>query len=159
MFAHIVPKQFFLTAGIGFANDKIVSFEYALRECGCERFNLVPVSSIMAPNCNLIDSKQGISTLNTGEIVYCVMCRKSSCIEIDGKTPITTNVLGIKDKDMWLLWHSHSLKTETRMSESAIERAREQSHASPEPKPANTATRHALNLGTSSITDYPRPIC
>lgn len=95
MDSRIIPKFYFLTSGAGIAENKLTSFEFALRDAGCERFNLVPVSSICPPDCEKIDKKAGISNLNTGEIVYCVMCRKSVSVK---NQKVAASVVRIKHK-------------------------------------------------------------
>lgn len=53
-------------------------FELALRDAGIEKFNLVPVSSILPPECEFVDSKEGLSELKPGQIVFTVMARYTS---------------------------------------------------------------------------------
>ncbi len=74
----LIPKQMFLTKGVGIHKDRLSSFEGALRDAGIERFNLVTVSSILPPQCRIISRKTGLAKLHTGEIVYCVMSRIDS---------------------------------------------------------------------------------
>src|SRR3989338_7477700 len=71
----MVPSKIFLTKGIGTHKDKLSSFELALRDAGIEKFNLVTVSSILPPNCKIIPKDEGLTHLNPGEIVFCVMAR------------------------------------------------------------------------------------
>ena len=52
----LIPSKVFLTSGVGVARRKLTSFEFALREAGIERCNLVRVSSIFPPHCKLLDS-------------------------------------------------------------------------------------------------------
>ncbi|MET1123651.1 MAG: arginine decarboxylase, pyruvoyl-dependent [Archaeoglobaceae archaeon] len=73
-----VPRAFFLTSGVGSDEEKLVSFELALRDAGIERFNLVPVSSILPRKCKLISAEEGLEELEDGQIVFCVMARFSS---------------------------------------------------------------------------------
>ncbi len=73
-----VPRMVFFTAGVGRDDDELMSFELALRDAGIEKFNLVPVSSILPPRCRIVDRKEGLKMLRVGEIVYCVMARFSS---------------------------------------------------------------------------------
>ena len=42
----LVAKKLFLTKGIGVHEDKLTSFEYALRDAGIEGTNIVLISSI-----------------------------------------------------------------------------------------------------------------
>jgi len=69
------PRKFFLTAGAGSHSDPLVSFELALRDAGIEKFNLVPVSSIIPPGCVRVSLEEGLKELSPGEIVFCVMAR------------------------------------------------------------------------------------
>ena len=69
----LIPSQVFLTAGVGIARRKLTSFEFALREAGIERCNLVRVSSIFPPRCELIDREQGIARIHSGAITFCVV--------------------------------------------------------------------------------------
>ena len=70
-----VPKQVFLTRGIGVHRHLLNAFEYALRDADIEQQNLVTVSSILPPGCELITPAAGIATLSPGEITFCVMAR------------------------------------------------------------------------------------
>ena len=60
----MVPKYAFTTSGCGTAKEKLASFEMALRDAGIAEYNLVKVSSIMPPNCKIINKKEGISMLS-----------------------------------------------------------------------------------------------
>jgi len=72
------PKKIFFTSGTGRHQDELVSFELALRDAGIEKYNLVTVSSIFPPGCEIIDAGEGVNLLNPGQIVFCVMARKTS---------------------------------------------------------------------------------
>ena len=74
----MIPKKIFFTKGIGTDKDRRVSFENALKDAGIEKFNLVYVSSILPPNCEIIDKKEGLKKLKPGEIVYCVMAKNET---------------------------------------------------------------------------------
>ena len=69
----IVPKEAFLTKGVGRHKEKLQSFEMALRNAGIAHFNLVRVSSIFPPHCRLLAREQGLARLEAGAIVHCVM--------------------------------------------------------------------------------------
>ncbi len=73
-----VPRMVFLTSGVGVHEDELMSFELALRNAGIEKFNLVPVSSILPPKCRVVQKEVGLRRLKPGEIVFCVMARMSS---------------------------------------------------------------------------------
>jgi arginine decarboxylase len=74
---NFVPKNLFLTKGVGVHREKLVSFEMALRKAGIAEFNLVKVSSICPPNCKVVSKKAGLAKLNTGQIVFCVLSENS----------------------------------------------------------------------------------
>jgi len=74
----MIPTRIFLTRGVGFHRDKLTSFEYALRDAGIAKFNLVSVSSILPPGCEIITRDKGLDFLSPGEIVYVVMSRNES---------------------------------------------------------------------------------
>ncbi|HID42352.1 MAG TPA: arginine decarboxylase, pyruvoyl-dependent [Archaeoglobaceae archaeon] len=74
----LTPKRIFFTSGTGRHKDELVSFELALRDAGIEKYNLVTVSSIYPPRCEVIDVNEGINLLNPGQIVFCVMAKKTS---------------------------------------------------------------------------------
>jgi arginine decarboxylase len=73
-----VPRQFFLTKGVGKHKESLSSFELALRDAGINRFNLVTVSSIIPPGCKQIPKDQGAELLKPGEIVFLVLARNST---------------------------------------------------------------------------------
>jgi len=74
----MTPKKVFLTKGVGVHKDKLSSFELALRNAGIERCNLVTVSSIFPPNCKLISKEEGLNSLSSGQITFCVMARNET---------------------------------------------------------------------------------
>ncbi|MCX6776770.1 MAG: arginine decarboxylase, pyruvoyl-dependent [Candidatus Micrarchaeota archaeon] len=75
---NIVPKKIFLTKGVGKDRDPLSSFERALKDAGIERCNLVNVSSILPPNCEVMPRERGIELLKPGQITFVVMSRNSS---------------------------------------------------------------------------------
>ena len=72
------PKKVFFVKGVGRHEDELVSFELALRDAKIEKFNLVLVSSIFPPGCEIVEPDEGLSYLHPGQVVFCVMARKSS---------------------------------------------------------------------------------
>lgn len=73
-----VPRKVFFTKGVGKHEDELVSFELALRDAGIEKFNLVPVSSIFPPGCEIVQRDEGLRELLPGQVVFCVMARMTS---------------------------------------------------------------------------------
>jgi len=74
----MVPTKFFFTKGVGMHKEKLSSFELALRDAGIAPFNLVSVSSILPPACKKVTKEKGLSFLNPGEIVFCVMAKNDT---------------------------------------------------------------------------------
>ncbi len=78
MALNMVPKQLFLTKGVGRHKERLTSFELALRDAGIAAQNLVRVSSIFPPNCKLIPRTQGLKYLHPGEVVFAVVAETST---------------------------------------------------------------------------------
>ena len=71
----LIPSKVFLTKGVGVHQEKLNSFEMALRKAGIAHFNLVNVSSIFPPECRIVSRQEGLKYLVPGQIVHCVMSR------------------------------------------------------------------------------------
>jgi arginine decarboxylase len=65
----------FLTKGVGIHRQALTAFEFALRDADIEQQNLVYVSSILPPRCELITREAGVEFLKPGDITFCVMAR------------------------------------------------------------------------------------
>jgi len=78
MITKLIPRKVFFTSGVGTHPENLESFEVALRDACIEKFNLVTVSSILPPNCEIVSREEGLAELSPGEIVFCVMSRISS---------------------------------------------------------------------------------
>ncbi|MBI4117769.1 MAG: arginine decarboxylase, pyruvoyl-dependent [Parcubacteria group bacterium] len=74
----MVPKRLFFTKGVGRHKDKLTSFELALREAGIEKCNLVTVSSIVAPGCQILSREEGMKYIHAGQITFVVMSRNET---------------------------------------------------------------------------------
>ena len=70
-----IPKRVFLTHGVGAHRQQLSAFEYALRDADIEQQNLVSVSSILPPQCELVPRTVGTAALSPGEITFCVLAR------------------------------------------------------------------------------------
>jgi arginine decarboxylase len=68
----------FFTSGVGYHRDNLQSFELALRDAGIEKCNIVAVSSIFPPDCELIPKEKGIKELQPGQITFAVLARNST---------------------------------------------------------------------------------
>lgn len=73
----MIPKRVFLTKGVGKHKDYLQSFELALRSAGIQACNIVTVSSILPPGCEIISKEQGVKMLHPGEITFAVMSKNS----------------------------------------------------------------------------------
>ena len=74
----MTPTKAFVTKGVGKHKKKLSSFELALRDAGIAQFNLVKVSSIFPPGCQLVSRKQGLTMLSPGQIAFVVMSENST---------------------------------------------------------------------------------
>lgn len=74
----MIPRYAFLTRGSGCHREKLASFEEALRQAGIAPFNIVRVSSIFPPGCELLSREQGLEKLHPGEVVFVVLSENST---------------------------------------------------------------------------------
>ena len=74
----MIPKYFFLTKGVGKHKEQLQSFELALRDAGIEKCNLVAVSSIVPPGCEMLPKEKGLTMIHPGEITFVVISRNST---------------------------------------------------------------------------------
>ncbi len=70
-----MPSKVFLTRGVGIHRHRLTAFEFALRDADIEQQNLVSISSIVPPRCEIIPPQAGVETLHPGEITFCVLAR------------------------------------------------------------------------------------
>jgi len=68
-----VPTKVFLTKGVGVHRERLTSFEMALRDAQIAKFNLVRVSSILPPGCQIVDREEALERLRPGQIVFTVL--------------------------------------------------------------------------------------
>jgi len=73
-----VPRKMILTKGVGQNKEKLVSFELALRNAKAASFNIVKVSSIFPPRCEIVPVQKGIKELKPGQIVHTVLAEAST---------------------------------------------------------------------------------
>lgn len=95
-----VPKGIFFTKGKGVAKEKLTSFEMALRAAGIAQFNLVRVSSIFPPKCQIVRAKEGLMLLEPGQIVFVVISEAAS----DEPNRLMASSVGLarpKDRSNW----------------------------------------------------------
>lgn len=73
-----VPRYMFFTKGVGISKEKLASFENALRDAHIAHLNLVTVSSIFPPYCNILSREEGLQRLEPGEITHCVLAKENT---------------------------------------------------------------------------------
>jgi len=73
-----VAKKLFLTKGKGIHEDRLTSFEYALRDAGIAGTNLVLISSIFPPNAKLISRKEGLKKIKPGQILFTIYSKNQT---------------------------------------------------------------------------------
>ena len=74
----MIPKHFFLTKGVGKHKERLQSLELALRDAGIQHINIVNVSSIIPPCCELISREKGLTMIKPGEITFVVLAKDST---------------------------------------------------------------------------------
>ena len=74
----LVAKKLFLTKGIGVAEDKLTSFEFALRDAGIAGTNIVLISSIFPPQAKLIPRKDGLKLIKPGQVLFTIYSRNQT---------------------------------------------------------------------------------
>ena len=73
-----VAKNLFLTKGKGVHEDRLTSFEYALRDAGIAGTNLVLISSIFPPQAKLISRKEGLKKIKPGQILFTIYSKNQT---------------------------------------------------------------------------------
>jgi len=66
----LIPKGLFFTSGVGIHKERLVSFELALKDARVNHLNLVPVSSIVPPGCQVVSADEGVRHLNPGQLRF-----------------------------------------------------------------------------------------
>ncbi len=74
----LVAKRLFLTKGKGVHEDRLTSFEYALRDAGIAGTNLVLISSIFPPGAELIPRKSGLTAIKPGQILFTIYSKNQT---------------------------------------------------------------------------------
>ncbi len=74
----LVAKKLFLTKGKGIHEDRLTSFEYALRDAGIAGTNIVLISSIFPPNAKLISRKEGLKQIKPGQIMFAIYSKNQT---------------------------------------------------------------------------------
>ena len=74
----LVAKEIFLTKGIGVHEDKLTSFEFALRDAGISGTNIVLISSIFPPDAKLLPRKDGLKKIKPGQILFTIYSKNQT---------------------------------------------------------------------------------
>lgn len=74
----LVARNLFLTKGIGVADDKLTSFEFALRNAGIAGTNIVLISSIFPPGARLLSRQAGLKMIKPGQILFTIYSRNQT---------------------------------------------------------------------------------
>lgn len=96
-----VPRRMFLTRGLGVHREKLTSFEMALRNARIAQYNLVEVSSIFPPSCEMVDASRGVEQLSPGQIVHVVLSKcqtnepgRQIAASVGVATPVDKSICG-----------------------------------------------------------------
>ncbi len=73
-----MPTKAFLSKGVGRDKEKLTSFELALRDARIAQYNLVRVSSIFPPHCQIVSWDHGNRLLSPGQVVFAVVAQAST---------------------------------------------------------------------------------
>jgi arginine decarboxylase len=73
-----LPREIFLTKGVGRHKERLASFEEALRDAKIARFNLTHVSSILPPQCKIVSVNKGLQRLKSGQVIAVVIARNET---------------------------------------------------------------------------------
>ena len=93
--------------------NKLQSFELALRDAGVEPYNLVQVSSIFPPECQIVSREAGLACLRPGQIVHTVMARA----ETNEPNRLVASAIGLaipKDRQQYGYLSEHHAFGQTR---------------------------------------------
>ena len=74
----LVAKKLFLTKGKGVHEDRLTSFEYALRDAGIAGTNLVLISSIFPPHAKLVSRNEGLKAIQPGQILFTIYSKNQT---------------------------------------------------------------------------------
>lgn len=74
----LVAKKLFLTKGKGVHEDRLTSFEYALRDAGISGTNLVLISSIFPPKAKLVSRNEGLKLIDPGQILFTIYSKNQT---------------------------------------------------------------------------------
>ena len=74
----MIPEKVFFTKGVGRHKEQLHSFEIALRDAGIAPCNIVTVSSILPPGCEIVPRARGLEMLRPGQITFVVMSRNAT---------------------------------------------------------------------------------
>ncbi len=73
-----LPREMFLTKGVGRHKERLASFEEALRDAKIARFNLTHVSSIYPPQCKMVPINKGLTRMKSGQVIAVVIARNET---------------------------------------------------------------------------------
>jgi len=74
----LVAKELFLTRGKGVHEDRLTSFEFALRDAGIAGTNIVLISSIFPPHAKLVSRKEGLKKIKPGQILFTIYSKNQT---------------------------------------------------------------------------------
>jgi arginine decarboxylase len=74
----LVAKKLFLTKGKGVHEDRLTSFEYALRDAGISGTNIVLISSIFPPGAKMVSKAEGLKLIRPGQVLFTIYSRNQT---------------------------------------------------------------------------------
>ena len=74
----LVPRQVFITKGVGVHEKKLTSRELAMADAGVAALNMIKASSIIPPGCEFISLRQGREQLMMGQVTFAILAQAST---------------------------------------------------------------------------------
>ncbi|MCE2498263.1 MAG: pyruvoyl-dependent arginine decarboxylase [Nitrosopumilaceae archaeon] len=74
----LVAKKLFMTKGKGVHEDRLTSFEYALRDAGIAGTNIVLISSIFPPGAKMVSRREGLKQIKPGQILFTIYSKNQT---------------------------------------------------------------------------------
>jgi arginine decarboxylase len=120
----MIPKQFFVTSGKAVSQvSKLNAFDRALKDAGIAQCNLVPVTSIIPPECKETKQKE----IPIGSITHAVIAKMAG----NGKTKISVGIAWVweKNRKYGMVAEAHGCMSKKSIAEKLEFRLREMAKA------------------------------
>src|SRR3954465_941513 len=69
------PTRIFFSRGVGVHKIQRVAVQRAMEDAGVNNLNLVKVTSVIPPECEVVTAQRGLRVLNPGDVVFSVIAQ------------------------------------------------------------------------------------